>query len=407
MLSVHAADTIIQQTALDKALFNAQNGQNTEGVTLLHSIGEILAKDIHADRDFPPYDRVTMDGIAIHMSETTHLSRHFSIENIQAAGKPPLTLLNLQNAIEVMTGAMLPIHCNAVIPYENIDIKENNATIHVKTIHIGQNIHRKGQDKRVGECLILKGTRITSAEIGILATIGQSIVEVIKKPRIAIVSTGDELIDIDEIPQAWQIRRSNVYAIAALLREKQGIEAHLYHFNDDEQAMTQGIEEILSRYDVIVMTGGVSAGKYDIVPSVLKACGVTELFHKVAQRPGKPLWFGQTTSKTVVFGLPGNPISAYMCACRYVITWIDTFLFTENRPPQYISLSEDVFFTPSLTYFLQVTVKNTQSILTAYPILNNNSGDMTRLTEATGFMELPAERSHFHAGELFVYYAFR
>ena len=403
MISVEEADKIILKTA--------QKTQNTEGVFLTHAIGRILAEDITADRDFPPFDRVTMDGIAIDYIAFEAHQRRFFIENIQAAGQKQLTLKQSNQCIEVMTGAVLPNGCNTVIRYEDVKIEKGFAEIQIQHVDFEQNTHKQGNDRKANDILISEGTRLSAAEIGTAATVGKAVLQVVKLPKVAIISTGNELVEIGETPEAHQIRRSNVYALAALLNDRFKIEADLYHFNDDEAEITEGVKNILAAYDLVILSGAVSEGKYDFVPKALTINEVTCLFHKVAQRPGKPLWFGQRISqqgnKAVVFGLPGNPVSTFMCACRYVLPWIEQFLMQKNSTTRYATLAEDLVFKPNLTYFLQVKIENVNGILTAKPVVGGGSGDLANLNDADGFLELPIEKATFFQGETYKFIGFR
>ena len=424
MISVAKAEQIILETA--------KNSQNTEGSLLTKSIGRILAEDIIADRDFPPFDRVTMDGIAIDFSSFHARQRSFFIENIQAAGQPPLTLADKNHCIEIMTGAVIPSGCDTVVRYEDLKIENGFAQILIENIDFQQHIHKKGSDRKAGDVLIQKGVCLSAAEIGTAATVGKFILQVYKLPKVAIISTGNELVEINETPELHQIRRSNVYAIAVLLADKFRIEAQLFHFNDDETEITEGVKNILAEADLMILSGAVSEGKFDFVPKALELNGVKRLFHKVSQRPGKPLWFGQKEKKkgkseeednqkdyqnknqneqdnqnqTVVFGLPGNPVSTFMCACRYVLPWIEQFL-GQNRTPQYATLSEDFSFKPNLTYFVQVKIANIQGVLMAKPITGGGSGDLANLNDADGFLELPLEKTVFLKEEVFKFIGFR
>ena len=404
----------------EKIIFSCVLSQNTpfldvntclpdrqaEGVSLQNALGRILAEDLVADRDFPPFDRVTMDGIAIFFERFKQGQTVFTIENTQAAGAPQLSLTDKKNAIEVMTGAMLPLGCDTIIRYEDLKIENGKAEILIQSIDFQQNIHRKGRDKKQNDTLILRGQRITATETATAATIGKSMLQVLKLPRVAVISTGDELVDISETPLPYQIRRSNVYAIAALLESTFKIEAQLFHFDDDKDLIFNGLKTVLSDFDVIVLSGAVSEGKFDFVPTALNDLGVEKLFHKVSQRPGKPFWFGRFQNQSVVFALPGNPVSTFMCACRYLVPFIHKNM-GKNIPPQYCVLSEDFFFKPNLTYFLQVKLHNEKGVLMAKPIEGGGSGDLANLNDADGFLELPLEKSAFMKGEVYPFIGYR
>lgn len=377
----------------------------TEQVSFDKALGRILKEDIKADREMPPFDRVSMDGIAIKTSVFESGKRTFKIEGVQAAGSEQLTLLNNDHCLEAMTGAMLPLGTDAVIPYELISINDNLATINTEDVKHFQNIHKQGLDRKKNEILIAENFKITSAEVGVLATVGKTKVKVARNPKIAIVSTGDELVDVDQAPRPFQIRKSNVHSLVALLKED-GIESDSYHLPDNKSALTQKIQSLLEEYDVLMFSGAVSKGKFDYLPEILDHLGVKKLFHKVQQRPGKPFWFGKK-GKTTVFAYPGNPVSTYVSCLRYFFPWLHYSLKGEIEAPSYAVLDRDFVFKPALTYFLQVRLKNESGLITASPIAGNGSGDLANLTQNDAFMELPSDRSEFKKGEVFPVITYR
>ena len=319
--------------SVEKALqivLNSTQDFGIEEIPFIKSVGRILKEEILADRDFPPFDRVSMDGIVIEYTSFKNGQRSFKIEGIQAAGSKQITLLDAQNCIEVMTGAVLPKKANTVIRYEDVTIKNGIATININSINNGQNIHAKGKDEKSGALLISKNTKISAAEIGVLATVGKAFVKVAKQPKIMIVSTGDELVGVDEIPLEHQIRRSNVFTLVSLL-ERLNIPSETAHITDDKPILKSKIEMYLQEYDVLLFSGAVSKGKYDFLPEIFEELEVEKRFHKVTQRPGKPFWFGRAAylrlseqhvyqnenKQTIVFGFPGNPISTFVNCLAY------------------------------------------------------------------------------------------
>ena len=379
-------------------------------MNLADSLGRVLKEKILADRDFPPFNRVSMDGIAISHGVFESGKITFEIEGVQAAGSQQLTLNNNHNCIEVMTGAMLPSNCDVVIPYEQIIIENGVATIQIDSIDYYKNIHKKGNDKKNGELLIRENTLISSAEIGVLATVGKSTVKVAKNPKVMIVSTGDELVEVSEIPEEYQIRRSNVYTLVSLLQKK-NISADITHITDDKKVLKRKINNFLSDYDVLLFSGAVSKGKFDFIPEVLDELGVEKQFHKVAQRPGKPFWFGDfvpsgineqdvNKEKTIVFAFPGNPISTFVSCLVYFYPWYDRSVGIKIEETTAI-LSEDVIFKPTLTYFLHVKLSDRFGHLIATPIKGNGSGDLASLLEADAFIQLPADQDEFKQGNVF------
>lgn len=369
-------------------------------IPLDQAVGHILAEDLKADRDFPPYDRVTMDGIAINYDTFDKGVRTFPVEAVGPAGAPKISMQDPGNCIEIMTGAILPANTDTVIRYEDLEIKDGKATFLLDELKQGKNVHRKGEDCLQGDLLVPAGVKISPAEIGIAATIGKSHLLVAEIPRAVIISTGDELVDVNEIPLEHQIRKSNVHQLKATL-EQWGIESDLEHLPDEKEAILEQLKKLLSQYQIIVMSGGVSKGKFDYIPEALEQLDVKKLFHRVKQRPGKPFWFGVSPSGARVFALPGNPVSTFMCAHRYIHTWLKESLDMDQGLP-FAVLAEDYYFKPDLTYYLQVKLEfRPDGRILAYPQTGNGSGDHANLAVADAFMEIPAGREHFKAGEIF------
>ncbi len=413
MISVEDAKHII---------LNNSNAFGVDEVPFLSSMKRILKEDIIADRDFPPFNRVSMDGIAINFRFFEYGVRDFKIEGIQPAGSEQETMLNAAHCYEVMTGAVLPNNCDTVIRYEDVTINNGMATVNLNTIIQGQNVHDKGKDRKKGDLLIPKNIVISPAEIGVLATVGKSTVKVAKQPKVMIVSTGDELVGVEETPEAHQIRRSNVFTLVSLL-ERLHIPSETAHITDEKAVLKEKIASFLHDYDVLLFSGAVSKGKFDFLPEVLDELGVKKLFHKVTQRPGKPFWFGVAdplsisgrdgnmdgkneetetpANKTVVFAFPGNPISTYVNCLAYFYPWFYKSVQIEQEEVMAV-LAEDVNFKPNLTYFLQVQLKSENGNLKAYPVKGNGSGDLASLTLTDGFIVLPkSEETVFKKGNVY------
>ncbi len=367
--------------------------------------GSVLAEEIVADRDLPPYHRVAMDGIAIAYQSFASGGREFKIAGTQKAGEEPKQLNDLSNCLEVMTGAVLPLGTDTVIRYEDVNIANGTATIQIENFAIGSNVHKQGADKKGGDVLIRQGTKLSPADIAVLASVGKAKARVYSSPKIAIVSTGDELVDIVEKPLAHQIRKSNSYALLAALKYE-SMDASLHHFKDDEAQLQKSFEALIKDYDVLIISGGVSKGKFDFIPKTLAAHGIEKHFHGVAQKPGKPFWFGTGKDK-VVFALPGNPVSTYLCFYRYILPWIYACRNTTLQT-NYAQLAEDFQVKDnSLTHFLQVKVKNEQGLLLAYPVPGGGSGDHANLLEVDGFLELVEGSSVFKSGNVYPLILFR
>lgn len=375
-------------------------------VPLSDALGYVLAEPVYADRDFPPFDRVMMDGIALSYETFSRGSRTFTIAGVQPAGAPASTLSQHDACLEVMTGAMLPKGTDTVIPYEQIDIAAGQAKVLVDNVAPRQHIHRRGADVKRGSRLLKEGMHLSPAEIALLASIGGMAVPVRLWPRVAIVTTGDELVDVNAIPEPHQIRRSNAYALEAALRQC-GVQSTLHHVVDDEDTLRGKLQQLMHRHDVIILSGGVSRGKFDYVPAVLEQLGVTRHFHGVAQRPGKPFWFGRhEENNTTVFALPGNPVSTFLCFYKYVRPWMMQSTGLAAETPTAI-LAEAYTFEPAVTCFLQVRLVIAKGGLQAHPVAGQGSGDFANLAQVHGWLELPADRAHFKPGEVFPFIPFR
>ncbi len=371
---------------------------------LENCIGHVLDEPIVADRDFPPFDRVSMDGIAIAFSAFENGQRSFLVEGIQPAGEPQRNLSNSENCFEVMTGAILPSGADTVIRYEDITLENGIAKVLGAAVSAGQNVHRKGTDVMAGDLVLPNPFLLSPAEVAVLAAVGKSAVVCKKYPSIAIVSTGDELIPVNKVPEAHQIRSSNSLAIQAALRTL-NISASTFHIPDDQKIIEQELTTLFANFDVLIISGGVSKGKFDFIPDALEKLGIEKKFHGVKQRPGKPFWFGIGKGKTV-FALPGNPVSTYMCFYRYIKPWLLGSMGIRETP-RTAQLSQDFSFVPPLTHFLQVQVIVEGGKLIAIPEGGKGSGDFANLGKVTGFLELPEDRSDFLAEEVFPYFPFR
>ena len=395
---------IASEKALEIILNNTEDF-GRENIPFIESLGRVLKEDISADRDFPPFDRVSMDGVAINIEAFNKGQRNFKIEGVQAAGNEQLTLQNSDNCFEAMTGAVLPKNTNAVIQYELTDTKDGIVTLKTDAVKHYKNIHKQGLDCEKGTVLITKNTLISAAEIGILATVGKSSVLVAKQPKVLIISTGDELVEVDKMPKSHQIRRSNVYTLVSLL-EALNIKAETLHISDDKALLKNKVNTVLNTYDVLLFSGAVSKGKFDFIPEVLDELGVEKLFHRVKQKPGKPFWFGKKGTKTL-FAFPGNPVSTFVSCLKYFHPWFQKSVGLQYNNPDKVILACDYTFKSDLTYFLQVTLENKEGILYAHPLTGNGSGDLANLAQADAFIELPSNKSEFKKGEIFSVLSYR
>jgi molybdopterin molybdotransferase len=372
----------------------------TETVSFNDCAGRVLAENILADRDMPPFNRVTMDGIAINSEAFKTGTRSFKIIFTQPAGVDPVNIKSNGECVEIMTGAALPPTTDTVIPYEMIEIKNGIATVKTETILFNRYIHKKGKDKKQHEILAEANQFITPTIITIAAAVGKTSLRVKKLPAIIIISTGDELVDINETPSAFKIRSSNDYTLRAVLQQY-ALHPDMLHLPDEPLIIEKKLQECIDKYDIIILSGGVSMGKFDHVPLALENLQVEKLFHKIKQRPGKPFWFGVHAKGTRVFAFPGNTVSTFMCFYRYFLPWLKT-CWQIKLQKSYAILNEDFSFKHSLQYFLQVKLNmSTKGELLAVPLEGNGSGDFVNLLQTDAFLELPLERNDFKKGEIF------
>ena len=369
----------------------------SERIALAQAQGRILRQDIRADRDQPPFDRVMMDGIAIrHDAPRTR----YRVAGTQLAGQAAMSLATPDECLEVMTGAMLPQGADTVVPVESLHKSDGHVTLGVNAVNAtGQFVHRRGSDCREGELLLSPGRMLRAPEIAVLATNGIAEVEVARLPSIAVVATGDELIDIGAQPEPWQIRRSNDHGIAAALRDAHFNDVSLHHVADEREHILGVLAKLLQSDDVIVLCGGVSMGQRDYIPSALEALGVKRVFHKIAQRPGKPMWFGIAPGNKPVFALPGNPVSALVCTLRYVLPALRAASGMSASRPRAVALATPLTTHASLTCFIPVALQDgVDGRMMAQPVPSATSGDFASLVRTDGIIELPPNASPFEAG---------
>jgi molybdopterin molybdotransferase len=375
----------------EEAIYSRLTCLPIESLPLTQCVGGTLRENIYAERDQPPFDRVAMDGMALDSEALRRGVKRFRIEGVQAAGAPQLTLGNADDAIEVMTGAILPLGCDCVVPVEQLAVADGFATLTAAVVTSPyNNVDRRGNHSRQGTLLLEAGTLLRPPEIAVAASAGMARVRVSSQPAIMVVSTGDELVEPGEAIADYQVRRSNAYAVAATLRMRGFGRVGDDHLRDEEQMMFDRLALHLTTHEVVVLSGGVSMGKFDLVPRVLQQLGVQQVFHKIEQRPGRPMWFGIGPHGQAVFGLPGNPVSTLVCLIRYVIPAIAEAMGTKRVAPERLALAAPVTFQPPLAYFLPVAIEHDDwGRPWANPRRTKGSGDFLSLTGTDGFVELP------------------
>ena len=378
LISPHEARTLIRHHIVTNPI---------EDCSLFNCNGRILAQSIAADRAFPPFDRSMMDGYAL-CSQELAASKALKIVGQAAAGSPQMQLPIAEKAcIEIMTGAIIPQHADCVVPYESVE------SIDPKKIRIpepasftsGDYIHPQGSDLPQGSEILPAGTRIGSRQAAILATCGYDSVRVYQQAKIAIITTGDELVPVTEKPALQQIRRSNDHCIRHALTAHQ-IESSLpVHLADDPQICKKGLASQIANHSVLIISGGVSRGKKDFIPETLTELGFDCHFHGVAQKPGKPFGFW-TRPGRVVFTLPGNPVSTLTCLHAYVLPALDQQMGQLPPRRQSLRLRQPIASHHRLTRFIPVRIEHSGE---ASAQMTQNSGDMIRILASDGFVEVP------------------
>lgn len=391
--------TLTPQQALETILSHV-TVLATQATPLRDSVGRILRQDLMPERDNPPFDRVCMDGVAVDAAAVTGGTRRFTLQGTQAAGAVPQVSQGRDSAIEVMTGAVLPSGTDCVIPLEEYSLAGTSLTLNADAVaEPWRNVQRRGSDSQPGIAMLTDGTRLGPAEVAIVASAGLAEVQTSRMPRICVISTGDELIEPGLPIADHQVRRSNAYAVTAALREHGYGAVDDDHLRDDESLMRARLGTHLATHDVLVLSGGVSKGKFDFVPAALKFLGVEEIFYQVAQRPGRPMWFGRGPQGQLVFGLPGNPVSTLICLVRYVLPALQASMGAKPAPIQRIAMSRAMRKGRPMVYFMPVALESREgSPATASPRPPSGSGDFLALAGTDGFVELPARPDGYPDG---------
>lgn len=360
----------------------------TERISIGDAAGRVLRKEVSADRDFPPFDRVMMDGFALRAADWAAGNRVFRVTGQAMAGLPQMVMEEAAGTcVEVMTGAPCPQGADCVIPVEElVAMEEGGARFQPATAPVaGRFIHPRGSDTNAGVCLLPEGTLLGSREIGVAASCGAGWLEVSRVPAISVVATGDELVNVEDIPQPHQIRQSNAYAIGAALERAGYPASHIGKVCDDEEVAVAVLAEWLAAGDWLILTGAVSKGARDFVPVVLQELGCRLLFHGVAQRPGKPAgcWIGPKGQ--VIVALPGNPVSAITGLHTLVLPALARASGSRGRTARLV-VPVDCPGLDGMTQHLPVTLR-ADGRAEAAP--TGNSGDFTGLLKSDGFVTLP------------------
>jgi molybdopterin molybdotransferase len=366
-------------------------------VSVWDALGHVLAQEVKTDREYPPFDRSTRDGYAVRSIEAapgTELQCVGEIKAGDAVTKP----LAIGTCVQIMTGAAVPPGADAVVMIEHTE-RSRDVVRFERAAQPGQNIVPRGSEAEAGESILKPGTRLGYAELAIAAQVGAARLRCAKRPSVAILATGDEVVLVDESPGEFQIRNSNSVSLAAQVRIAGGEPVVLGKAADRVEELSEKITQGLKE-DVLVLSGGVSMGKYDLVEKVLKAMGAEFFFDAVAIRPGKPAVFGMCQGKPV-FGLPGNPVSTMVTFELFVTPAIDLLNGAEARPLPLVEarLAETLKEKSGLTHFLPARVEWRGATPEVRALRWQGSGDIAALAQANCFLVVPAEKEMLESGE--------
>jgi len=374
-----------------------RGARRTLALPVNEALGYVVAEEVRSDREYPPFDRSTRDGYAVRATEAAQDAALRCVGEIRAGDSVTEPLLP-GTCIQIMTGGAVPPGGDAVVMIE-FTRREGDTVAFERTTRPGQNIVPRGSEARSGDLALGVGLRLGFAELAVAAQVGATVLRCYKKPRVAILSTGDEVVPITETPGPFHIRNSNSVSLAAQVRLAGGEPVPLGNALDRVDDLSAKIEQGL-REDLLVLSGGVSMGKYDLVEPVLKGLGAEFYFDAVAIRPGKPAVFG-CCRNTLIFGLPGNPVSTMVAFQLFAIPAIDVLSGAEPRPLPLLeaTLTESLREKTSLTHFLPARL-DWSAVAPRVQVLRwQGSGDINALTRANCFLLFPADRQDISAGE--------
>ena len=387
--------------ALDKILSNIYP-LGVEKVSSLDALGRVIAEDIYANRDIPPLDNSAMDGYAIRFEDVQKASPNNPIR-LEVIEDLPAGFISKKKveggkAIRIMTGAPIPKGADAVIPVE-VTKKEDENVLILKAAAMGENIRKSGEDVKKGDRVISRGDTIRPAEVGMLASVGRSFVSVYQRPLVAILCTGDELVDVDGELDEVKIISSNSYTLAAQVKDCGAIPIQLGIAKDRKEEIEERLRQG-TRADVLISSAGVSVGDYDFIKDVMKNLGMEMIFWKVAMRPGQPLAFGTIVGKPV-FGLPGNPVSSMISFEQFVRPSLLKMMGHRQlfRPVIEAILKEEIKKIVGRRYFIRGSVSFEKGEYFVTTTGEQGSGILRSMVKANGLIVIPEDQEIVRAGE--------
>ena len=410
--------------ALEEVLTHARSGAGRRGVEeveLLGSAGRVLAAAVVADRDQPAFDRATRDGYAMRAGDVGEALQ--VVGSVRAGESWSGATLGQGEAIEIMTGAPLPAGADAVVMVEHTVLVEGTLRVEAgRSLRVGENVVPRGAETLAGKVVLPVGRVLGAAEISVAASCGQAKVQVFARPGVAIIATGDELVELDEPMEAWQIRNSNSYALAALVSAEGCLAGRKKVARDTRDDLFQRVAAG-SMFDLMLLSGGVSMGKYDLVEEVLREFGAEFFFTGALIQPGKPIVFGRLPKRgqfqvneageyrvpsegpwngewTYFFGLPGNPVSTQVCFALFVAPMLRALAGRTEIAPVFVEarLAEEVKGGARVTRFLPAELSGDWDGVEVRVVGWQGSGDVVANARGNGYVVLPAGVEHFPTG---------
>lgn len=387
-----ARETVIAQ------IRSARSIPASERVPLLESQGRVLVEPVHADRDFPPFPRSTRDGFAVRSQDVSQLPARLRCKGQVKAGSNFSGSIAAMECVEIMTGAPAPEGADAVVMVE-YTARDGDWVEVKRSVSAGENVVARGSEARSGDLLIEAGRRIAYGEIALMASVGRSFVNIHRMPRVAIIPTGDEVVEVEDTPGPFQIRNSNGYSLYAQVRAEHSVPVPLGIAPDREDRLAEMIAEGLKR-DLLLLSGGVSMGKYDLVEKVLAQFGAEFFFDGVQIQPGRPLVFGRARG-TFFFGLPGNPLSTMVTFELFVRPALALLSGEANAPLRFLRarLARDFRRRPGLAAFLPALLQGDYHEPSVSVVEWKGSGDIASLNRANCYLAVPEEAAEIAAGE--------
>jgi molybdopterin molybdotransferase len=369
----------------------------TERVGLFEAVGRVLAEEVRSLRDVPGYANSAMDGFAVRHADVARTPARLRVKGLSAAGTRSLPEIGPGEAARIMTGAPLPPGADTVVRVEDTRLDGEEVVIEAAGPK-GRDIRLPGEDVRAGDTVLEAGRRLVPADIGVAASVGRTLLLVHRRPRVAIVSTGNELVEADQPVEMGQVVNSNAYALAAAIAEAGGIAVPLPIARDDPAEIRAAFDEA-ARADAILSTGGVSVGDFDYVKSVMDELGVERTFWKVAQKPGKPLTFGRLAARPY-FGLPGNPVSALVCFYLYAHPAIRRMAgcAAAHLPTSTATLTHELKKAEGLTEFVRCRLERRGDRFYAASTGTQSSSVLRSMSQARALIVAPAEEKVLREG---------